>query len=190
MQRAQPKPREGAGSPQPVFTSNLEAPIVVGKVVGPYGIKGWVKVVSFTDPADNLLGYRPWHFVRDGRAVQVDLEIARPQGTAFVAKIRGIDDRSNALSLANVEIAVAAAALPVLAADEFYWKDLIGMNVVAPDGARLGHVVELIETGANDVLVVDGDTGRRLIPFVESVIGAVDVAARQLVADWREPAEA
>jgi len=190
MLRALPRRREGERSPDALFIQKMEGPIVVGKVVGPYGVKGWLKVVSFTDPTDNLLGYRPWQFARDGRFALVDLEGARRHGSAFVAKVRGVDDRAGAQALANFEIAVDARALPALPANEFYWKDLIGMNVVAPDGARLGCVVELIETGANDVLVVESDAGRRLIPFIEAVIGDVDVAARQLVADWREPAEA
>jgi len=184
MLRAQRKPpREGARSPH-------ATPIVVGKVVGPYGIRGWLKVVSFTDPADNLLGYRPWQLVRDGRYDAVEVEDARRHGRGYVAKLRGVDDRGGAETLANAEIGVDPSVLPALPADEFYWKDLLGMTVVLPDGAALGRVTELIETGANDVLVVEGESGRRLIPFVASVIGDVDMDARRLVADWREPAEA
>ena len=184
MLRAQrPPPREVVRSPR-------EAPIVVGKIVGPYGIKGWLKVVSFTDPRDNLLGYRPWRLTRDGRLDLVELEDARPHGNVYVAKIKGIDDRRGAEALADAEIAIDASVLSRLPDNEFYWRDLIGMAVVLPDGAPLGRVVELIETSANDVLVVESDAGRRLIPFVAAVIGEVDLAARTLVADWREPVEA
>jgi len=184
MPRAQPKP------PREVARSSREAPIVVGKVLGAYGVKGWLKVVSFTDPADNLLGYRPWQLTRAGRVHALELEAARRHGQVYVAKIKGIDDRDSAETLADAEIAIDASALPRLPDNEFYWRDLLGMAVVLPDGALLGRVVELIETGANDVLVVEGDAGRRLIPFVATVIGEVDLVARKLVADWREPAQA
>jgi 16S rRNA processing protein RimM len=152
-------------------------------------VRGWLKVVSFTDPPDNLLGYRPWQIEREGRWCAVDVESARRHGSAFVAKIHGIDDRGAAERLANAEIAVAESALPALAADEFYWKDLLGMTVVAPDGERIGRVVEMIQTGANDVLVVESEEGRRLIPFVAAVIGDVDLTAKRLVADWRDAPE-
>jgi 16S rRNA processing protein RimM len=184
MLRAQRKP------PREVVRSPREAPIVVGKIAGPYGIKGWLKVVSFTDPRDNLLGYRPWRLARGGQIDAVEVEAARPHGRVYVVKIKGIDDRRSAEALADAEIAIDASALPRLPDNEFYWRDLLGMAVVLPDGALLGRVVELIETSANDVLVVESDTGRRLIPFVAAVIGDVDLAARTLVADWREPAEA
>ena len=204
MLRAQRQPpREVVGPPRPGAPRDpSEAPIVVGQVVGPYGIKGWLKVVSFTDPADNLLGYRPWRLARaaathraspripEAHLGALEVEEARRHGQIYIAKVKGIDDRRSAETLADAQILIDASALPRLPDNEFYWRDLIGMTVVLPDGVPLGCVVELIETGANDVLVVEGDAGRRLIPFVATVIGEVDLAARKLVADWREPAEA
>lgn len=164
--------------------------VVVGRLAGAYGIKGWVRVASFTDPVDNLARYRPWLIrVRDGWR-PIDVEELKPHGGGFVARLTGVASRDEAERLVGSEIAIPASALPEIGPEEFYWKDLLGLDVVTPEGVVLGRVVQMMETGANDVLVVaDADGVQTLIPFVAAVVRDVDVEARRLVADWAVGAE-
>lgn len=158
--------------------------IVMGEIAGVYGVRGWVRVRSFTEPMDNLLRYRLWTLDEDGsgtRAVTV-LE-GRSHGPGLVARLEGIEDRDAAAKLQGRKILVRRAELPQ-APGEFYWADLEGLQVVTVDGVHLGQVDHLLETGANDVLVVQGER-ERLIPFVRpDVVKAVDLQARQLTVDW------
>jgi 16S rRNA processing protein RimM len=168
-----------------VSTSDTAA-VVVGRVQGAYGLNGWVRLISYTDPPDNLLAYRSdwllggpdgWHSVASSAA--------RPQGKNYVARFADSNDRDSAQALQGLEIAVPATALPAPAEDEYYWRELIGMAVVDLRGRQLGSVVELMATGANDVLVVAPAAGvRQLIPFSRQHVTRVDVQARQLTVDW------
>lgn len=158
--------------------------LLVGRISGVFGVKGWVKVYSYTDPRDNILNYPRWYLKQGGQWQAVEVESGRKQGKAVVAKIEGCDDRDAALALRDVEIAIDRDQLEVLGADEFYWTDLIGLRVVTIDGIELGEVDRLIETGANDVLVVKGDR-ERLIPYVrEQVVRSVDLEAGEIRVDW------
>lgn len=155
--------------------------VVVGKILGAYGVRGWVKLASFTVPADNLAAYQPW-FV-DGAPVTVTQ--LRAHGAGFVACINACVDRDLASAMAGREISVPAAMLPALEDGDYYWRQMVGMEVVNVTGQRLGIVEGLLATGANDVLVVRVDDGREvLIPFIAQVVGEVDVERRRLVADW------
>ena len=157
--------------------------LVVGNVGGPFGVRGWVKVISHTDPRENLFNYTPW-LLKIGREWQtVELEDGRPQGKGLVAKLADIDDCDQATTLANVQIAIYEDQLPELAEDEFYWRDLIGLEVVNQDGVSFGKVKKLIETGANDVLEVHGER-ERLLPYIDQVIQKVDLVARRIDVDW------
>jgi len=158
---------------------------VVGRIGGPYGVKGWVHVVSYTDPASNLLEYRPWHIRRRGRWESTELVAVKAHGDAFVAALAGIRDRDEAADYRGAEIGVDETTLPAPQENEFYWKDLIGLCVQDTEGRDLGVVVRLLETGRHDVLVVKGETGEMLIPFVDRYVVAVDVAGGGLTADWR-----
>lgn len=175
--RAQPE--SGAGM------ARRDDLVVVGRISGAYGIKGWVRVASFTDPVANLAHYWPWSLrVRDSWR-PIEVEELKPHGGGFVAQLKGVVSRDEAERLAGTEIAIPASALPAIGPEEFYWKDLLGLDVVTPAGVMLGRVVQMMETGANDVLVVaDADGVQTLIPFVAAVVRDVDVGARRLVADW------
>lgn len=175
-------------------TSAEAAPIVVvGRIQGPYGIKGWVHVASFTDPRDNIEAYSPWLLGsasgrRDWRAV--DVEQIRPHKQGYVAKLAGVDDRSAAEGLKGHLIGVPEASLPLPAPDEYYWRDLIGCTVTNTDGTCLGRVRELIETGVHDVLVIDpaegqpAEEGDVLIPFHAEYVLGVDMEAGDIRVDW------
>jgi 16S rRNA processing protein RimM len=157
--------------------------LAMGRIVGIFGVAGWVKVESFTEPRENLGRYRPWHVVRGDD----DREVARPRlrahGKGLVAKLDGIDDRDAAAALVGAEIRVSRDRLPKPKAGEYYWADLEGLAVRTVDGVDLGSVSHLIATGANDVLVVHGDR-ERLVPYIPDVVRRVDPGAGLIEVDW------
>ncbi len=164
--------------------------LVVGKIGAPYGVKGWVKINSFTQHPQDIFDYLPWQLGND-QSIEVDQW--RVQNKGLVAKIVGIDDRNQADLIKNQEIMVAAESLPVLE-DDFYWKDIIGMRVETTQGYALGIVKQMFETGANDVMVVKANLNdafaqkERLIPFVyDQVVINVDTDTKKVIVDW-EPA--
>lgn len=158
-------------------------PVVIGAVGGPFGVSGWVRVKSFTQPAANLATYRPWQLRRDTGWRPVEAAV-RPHQRGFVACIDGCADRDAAAGLRGAEIAVAAEVLPATEIDEYYWRDLVGCRVCGEDG-DLGTVVRVFETLAHDVLVVEGTQGTDMIPFVPEIVTGVDVVAKTIVANWQ-----
>lgn len=155
----------------------------MGRVRAPFGIRGWVKVQPFTQEVDGLLGYREWWLNRAGawathRVVEVEAHSA-----TVVARFEGCEDRDAAARFTGADVAIPRSELPATAKDEFYWADLIGAEVTNARGEALGRVASLLETGANPVLVLEGDR-ERLVPFIASVVLEVDVGNRRLVLDW------
>ncbi|MDE0452441.1 MAG: ribosome maturation factor RimM [Gammaproteobacteria bacterium] len=163
--------------------------VVVGRVTGPHGIGGMLRIVSFTRPAENLLEYAPWSLLSDGawREVTVCPDGARRHDNGFLCRVDGIDDREAAAALRGVLIGVPESALPETETDEYYWRDLIGLDVVTVGGEDLGRVENLMATGANDALVVSDGSSERLIPFIASVVRDVDLDRSVIVVDWEEP---
>ncbi len=160
--------------------------LVIAKIGAPYGVRGWVKVFSFTQPADNLLDYDPWYFkdAKSGTWPIAPVTEARTHGKAFVAKFKGCDDRDAAARLTGREIAIRRDQLPPTEEGEYYWSDLEGLEVLTTEGVSLGRVDHLLETGANDVLVVKGER-ERLIPYVTGpIVKKVDLEAGTLQVDW------
>lgn len=158
--------------------------IHVGDISGIFGLKGWVKIFSFTDPRENILSYSSWQLRKNGDIKPVEVAGGQRQGKNVVAHIQGIDDRDAAASLVGWEIYIERSQLPSLAQDEFYWADLVGLKVVTEGGIELGAVDHLLETGANDVLVVSGDR-ERLIPFLLGhTVLKVDLENKSLTVDW------
>lgn len=168
--------------------------LTVGKITGCYGIKGWVKVYSFTDPQENFLHYGGWVIRRRrGPDEAIEFDAGKRHGKGLVAHIRGVDDRTVAESYLGLEVAVPADSLPVLEEGDFYWHELEGLQVWCATGAGevlLGTVSYLIETGANDVLVVAASEGsiderERLVPYLPGdVVTRVDTAAGRIEVDW------
>jgi len=159
--------------------------VTVGRIVGLFGVSGWVKVHSHTRPRAAILKYNPWRLrLKDGWK-EVALRDGRMQGKGVVASLAGCDDRETARGLIGVDIALAIAQLPQPGRGEFYWAQLEGLEVVNRAGATLGRVSHLFETGANDVLVVRN--GReRLIPYTAPVIEGVDLEAGVIRVDWED----
>ncbi|MEM6640805.1 MAG: ribosome maturation factor RimM [Pseudomonadota bacterium] len=155
--------------------------VVVGRVAGVYGVRGWVRVQSYTQPIENLLDYGPWLLTLRG---EVTLAEGRAHGKGLIARLDGIDDRDAAGALVGQDISVARDALPATDEGEYYWNDLIGLRVINRDGASLGEVVRLIETGAHDVLVTQGER-ERLIPYaLGAVVDEVDLPNGLIRVDW------
>jgi len=158
--------------------------VTLGRISGVHGVRGWVKVHSYTEPRDNVVRFAQWTIRTQTGERAVEVEDGRAQGANVVAKLRGVDDRDAARELIGADIAVARSALPECEPGEFYWADLEGLEVITPGGERLGTVDYLVATGGHDVLVLAGRPAR-LIPFVRgTVIRSVDLAAGVIVADW------
>lgn len=156
----------------------------VGRISGVYGVKGWVKIFSYTTPRDNILSYSPWQICIDGKWNAIDVIEGRSHGKGVVAHLNGYDDLESVRPLIHADIAVYRHQFPAASKGEYYWTDLIGLNVVTVDGVELGRVDHLMETGANDVLVVK-DARDRLIPFIpDEVIVEIDMANRTIKVDW------
>lgn len=155
----------------------------MGRIVGVFGVEGWVKIESFSEPRSNLGRYRPWHVVLAGAERRVERPQLRPHGKGLVAKLEGIDDRDAAAALVGAEIRVPRERLPKAKAGEYYWADLEGLAVRTVEGVDLGTVSHLVATGANDVLVVRGDR-ERLVPYIPDVVRRVDADAGLIEVDW------
>lgn len=163
--------------------------IILGRLSGIHGLRGWLKVFSCTDPRENIFLYQPWLLGedrQDGGAAWHEIEFADygTSGKTLVVKFPGIEDRETAFQFVGRSLAVYRERLPEPEAGEYYWADLLHMAVVTLRGERLGRVVDLQATGASDVLIVQGDR-RRTIPFVmDKVIRRVDEGASLITVDW------
>jgi 16S rRNA processing protein RimM len=155
----------------------------MGRIVAPFGVKGWIKVEPWTAAAQNLLAYPAW-WIGEGEDWQErKVGESRTQGRMVVARFDGCADRDAAVALRGKQVAVPRAQLPRPQPNEYYWADLIGLRVVNEAGQDFGQVVRILETGANDVLVVQG--GReRLIPFIADTIAAIDLQGGLMRVNW------
>jgi len=161
--------------------------VVMGRVTAPFGIKGWVKIYALTAQLENLLDYPVWWLGHEGDWREMRIAAAKVHGKTLVAQFAGFEDREAAVALKGLEVAVPREQLPGAAENEFYWADLIGLRVVNTEQHEFGRVVRVMQTGANDVLVVVGGNGNgreTLIPFIAGAIKQVDLAAGVISVDW------
>lgn len=177
---------------------SAENMLLVGKITGVHGIKGWVKIHSFTEPQENFLRFGKWLLRRRGELETIEFDAGRLQGKGLVAHIAGVDDRTLAEGYRGLEVLVPESSLPRLEPGEYYWSQLQGLQVWCRPADRpanaekelLGTVDYLIETGANDVLVVKPSAGsidqrERLIPYLPGdVVTRVDLAEAVIEVDW------
>lgn len=164
--------------------------IVVGRIGAVYGVKGWLKVQSFTDDPESIFEYSPWLLSQKTEREMKVVEWRR-HNNGLIARLEGISDRDEAARLTGADICITADELPALADDEFYWRDLIGMRVVNSNGYDMGVVEQIMPTASNDVLVVKANSNdgfgksERLIPFIQSeYVTAVDKEAKQIQVEW------
>lgn len=172
----------------PAVAVDPDGVVLVGVVGAPFGVNGWAHVRSYTDPPDNLLGYAPWQLrgrtgENDSGWVPIEVEAER-HGGGLIARFEGVRNRDGAVELRGRGIGVLASVLPVPEQGEYYWRHLIGTEVVNRAGVRIGEVQRLFATPAHDVLVVADDVGERLIPFVKEWVIAVLPECGRMVVDW------
>jgi 16S rRNA processing protein RimM len=160
--------------------------ILIGKVSGCFGVKGWIKVFSYCDPRENITTYKSWII---GNKNYDSVESKR-NGKLIVAKLAGIEDKDSALTLMGQTIEIEKQQLSQLPTDNYYWHDLVGLEVINTNGVSFGKIKSMLETGANDVVIVKGER-ERLIPYItddtdDRTIIKVDLQQKTLLVDWHE----
>jgi 16S rRNA processing protein RimM len=164
--------------------ANEEEYAVVGKLGATYGIKGWIKVNSFTEQTFDILDFSPWYLESPTGWAKIELEDSRPHGKTIVAKLAGFDTPEQARLLTGKEIAIKRDQLPALKQGEYYWQDLEGLSVIDQNGKLLGTVNYLMATGANDVLIIKGEK-EHAIPYLPgTVITRVDLEKKEIHVNW------
>jgi 16S rRNA processing protein RimM len=166
--------------------------VVMGRIVAPYGIQGWLKVQPETETLDSLLDYPDWWLGRDDDLnkspwQKYEVESAKVHVNILLVKLRGINDRDAAMAVKSRRVAVPREQLPEAGEDEYYWSDLVGVKVINQQQIDFGVITEVLETGANDVIVMrqDGPGGQeRLLPFIDHVVMEVDLETRTMLVDW------
>lgn len=158
--------------------------VTLGRISGAHGVKGWVKVHSYTEPRDNVIRFERWTLTQGGEHREVEVESSGGGSGKVLAKLRGVEDRDAALALVGAEIVVARAELPPCEPGEYYWTDLEGLTVCDTAGERLGVVDHLFASGAHDILALEGGRNR-LIPFVTGdIVREVDLERGVIVVEW------
>jgi len=157
--------------------------IRIGEVVGVHGVRGWIKIFSHARPRESIFDFPYWWLGDGGKALRYRLIDGRPAGKGLAAKLEGLDNREAAMQLRGQSINIPFADLPALPEGEYYWAELLGLRVTTLDGVELGEVSSLMETGANDVLVVAGER-ERLIPYTPETVRKVDLESRTMTVDW------
>ena len=165
--------------------------VVMGHIVGPYGLSGWIKVFPYTEYVDGLADYPIWWLGSgNGEWRNVKVDASGVHGNRLTALLEQCSDRNAATELKGLQIAIPRNQLPALSnsgKDGYYWSDLIGLEIINQQGEALGKVTGLLETGANDVLQVQSleePERERLIPFISQVIVKVDLKACRITVDW------
>lgn len=160
--------------------------VVLGRLGRPQGLRGLIRVISFTEPESNILDYLPWHIQKNGHWVPIHIDNFQTQNQTILVKIEGYTEREAVAELTNCNIAVLREQLPKLPEGDFYWHELQNMMVQNKEGAILGQVVDIMPTGTHEVLVIQGEK-QHLIPYVPDIyIVKVDSVQRQITVDWDE----
>lgn len=163
--------------------------LTLGRIASVHGVRGEIKVYSYTDPIGNLLDYRHWTLKRGVENLQVEVVRGRVQGQVLVVKLKGLDDRELAKTYAHFDICIPSVELPSLDDGEFYWHQLVGLRVVNQSQQLLGCIDHLLETGANDVMVLRScpgslDERERLLPYTDQCVLSIDLDAGLMQVDW------
>ncbi len=155
----------------------------MGRISAPFGLKGWVKVRPFTEQTDCLFQYPKWWLAAANGWDGLNVEETALHGDELLVRFGGVHDRDRAAKLKGREVAIPREQMPAPQDGEFYWSDLVGLDVENTQGHFLGRVERLFESGANPVLVVAGER-ERLLPYIENVVKGVDLDAGKLLVDW------
>jgi 16S rRNA processing protein RimM len=165
---------------------------LVGKINGLFGVQGWVKIFSHTQPRKNILSYQPWHIEVGGQWQTLDILKGREQGKTIVAQLKDVNNREQAQSMIGIDLYIEKSQLPKLPKGRYYWEDLIGLEVVNQKSIVLGKVSSLVDTGSNNVLVVNSnkepssskDRKEHWVPYIEPFLISVDIGKKQILVDW------
>jgi 16S rRNA processing protein RimM len=164
--------------------------VVMGRIVAPYGVFGWLKIIPDTEIFDTLLDYKTWWIGKDSEWRELKLVSAKVHNDVLLVKLQGIEERDGAFACKGKLVAVPRASLPKLSNEEYYWSDLLGLDVKNQQDVDFGKITDVLETGANDVIVVSGQdaTGKRerLIPFTAQTILEVSLVKQSMLVDWDE----
>lgn len=161
--------------------------VVLGKLGSVYGVKGWLRLHSYTKPIENIFSYDNWLIKKNGQWQAIEKEDGKFHCKGIVIKLTGVDDREHARHFTNAEIGVIKQDLPELDNDEYYWNDLIGLEVINKDGSLLGKITEVFNpSNSNDVFIVQADKKRHLIPFVNGIVDKIDLTSGKAYVDWDE----
>lgn len=161
----------------------MQNKIIIGRFGSTYGIKGWIKIISFTDPKEKILQYKPWWIEKNHRWQQIYIEDSKWHGKDIIVKLHDINDCDQAKTYTNIDINIQHDQLPKLPKGEYYWSDLKGLTVIDKSDKKLGVVDHLMETGSNDVLVIKNGK-QHLIPYIDDVIIEVDLKKKIIKVDW------
>ena len=167
-----------------------EQPLVVGRITSVFGVKGWVKLYSHTDPMQGIFDYPNWWLKTASGWKSIELNQGRLQGRGLVAAVKGYNDRDLVKEICGMDVYIDASNLPDLDDGDYYWSQLEGLKVITKEGVLLGKVFQMMETGANDVLVVRAcegsfDREERLLPYVPNqYVLSVNLEQKEMVVDW------
>jgi 16S rRNA processing protein RimM len=172
--------------------SIVQGTLVIGRITAVFGVRGWVKVMSFTQQPEKIFDYQPWQVDKQGRCQMVEVDEFKIHGDGLVARLKGIDNRDVAREWCQLDIRVGQDALPDLQDSDYYWHQLQGLVVYNHYGdtiQRLGKVSSMLETGANDVIVVTGDAesidrNERLIPYAKQYVTNIDLESQKIDVTW------
>lgn len=165
---------------------NKDSRVLVGKVSGCFGVKGWLKIFSYCDPRENITTYKSW--IVGGKVF--DSVESKRNGKLIVAKLKGVDDKDTAMTLIGQSVEIREDQLEQLRCDQFYWRDLVGLEVTNTKGIAFGKITNLLETGANDVIIIKGER-ERLVPYItdtnsgKTVID-IDLDKKTMIVEWHE----
>lgn len=158
--------------------------VIVGRLGRAHGIKGLITVHSFTEPRDNILQYTDWHVYLDNAWRKLKILRVETHDKLILVQIEGYWEREQLAALTNTDIAISRKQLPLLEAGEYYWHELVGMQVIDQQGQIFGTVTEIMPTGSNDVLVVEGEK-RHLIPYLPGqFVIDINPDQRLITVDW------
>lgn len=158
--------------------------VAMGYIKGVFGVKGWVKIHTDTEYTDSLLDFPQWQLSKDGQIQTVTIAESKINGDELLVRFEGIADRNAAALLRGYTIEIDRSSFADTEDDEYYWADLVGLTVINREQLNLGTISSLMDTGVHDVLVVDGDFGRKLIPFVAQYIDEVNIPQKKICVDW------
>ena len=168
--------------------SQSSTPIIIGKFGAPFGVKGWIKVQSFADPAENILIYQPWLLYQKKEWVTCCFEDAKIQDNGIIVKLPGYSDRDKIRIYTNLNIAIERSQLndSDLQMGQYFWTDLQGLTIINTQGITLGTLSHLLDNGAHDIMVVNSEKMPDiLIPYVEpDIVKSVDLANKVITVDW------